>query len=205
MADARATGTRQRLLDAARELFTAQGYADTAIEQVYEAAGVSRGALYHYFENKRHLFAALLEEVEAEVAQATAKAAATATTPAESLYVGSLAFLDLASDPTVRQIALIDAPSVLGWEEWRAVEARHAYGLIAAALQSQGGEGLDSELVEYQARGLLATLIELGLIVSRSDDPAHAKTLAGRTIRQLVDQLARPPTSTREPTEPERQ
>jgi AcrR family transcriptional regulator len=193
MTDASERGslTRRRLLDSARELFTERGYHETPIEQVFEAAGVSRGALYHHFENKQDLFAAVLEEVEAEVAEAVRRAAAGAGTVADALRAGCLMYLDLAFDPVVRQISLIDAPSALGWERWRAVEARHGYGLLAAAIQHEADEGrLNPELVEYRARSLLATLIELGLMISRSEDPARARALAGRALEDLLDQLS---------------
>jgi AcrR family transcriptional regulator len=190
-ASERGSLTRRRLLDSARELFTERGYHETPIEQVFEAAGVSRGALYHHFDNKQDLFAAVLEEVEAEVADAVSQAAAGAGTVTDALRAGCLMYLDLAFDPAVRQIALIDAPSALGWEKWRAVEARHGYALLAAAIQHEADEGrLNHELVEYRARSLLATLIELGLMISRSGDPARARALAGRALEDLLDQFS---------------
>ncbi len=183
---------RSRLLTAARELFTEHGYQDTPIDRIFERAGVSRGALYHHFENKRDLFAALLEEVETEITEAVVRATLQAPTPEAVLRAGCLGFLELTSDPTVRQIALVDAPNALGWSAWREVETRHAYGLILTGLrQSVEPATVDPELIEYHARSLLATLIELGLIISDAPDPQRARELAGQTVEATISQLTK--------------
>src|SRR5258707_1235179 len=67
--DLRSEATRQALVRAARSLFGARGYADVGTEEIVRAAGVTRGALYHQFRDKAALFAAVAEEVEAEIAQ----------------------------------------------------------------------------------------------------------------------------------------
>ena len=46
---------------AAVELFAAQGYANTSVQQIVEAAGVTKGAMYHYFESKDDLLFAIYE------------------------------------------------------------------------------------------------------------------------------------------------
>src|SRR5215471_17862951 len=66
--DVRSQQTRQQLVTAARALFGARGYADVGTEEIVRAAGVTRGALYHQFRDKSDLFAAVAEEVEAEIA-----------------------------------------------------------------------------------------------------------------------------------------
>src|SRR5258706_6686773 len=65
--DLRSEATRQALVRAARSLFGARGYADVGTEEIVRAAGVTRGALYHQFHDKAGLFAAVAEEVEAEI------------------------------------------------------------------------------------------------------------------------------------------
>src|SRR5262249_58355569 len=66
--DLRSEATRQALVQAARRLFGARGYADVGTEEIVRSAGVTRGALYHQFRDKAGLFAAVAEEVEAEIA-----------------------------------------------------------------------------------------------------------------------------------------
>src|SRR5260370_14302523 len=76
--DARSEATRRQLVTAARALFGARGYADVGTEEIVRAAGVTRGALYHQFRDKADLFAAVAEEVEAEIAGRIAAGAADA-------------------------------------------------------------------------------------------------------------------------------
>ena len=63
----RSAATRAALVTAARPLFAAKGYAAVGTDEVARAAGVTRGALYHQFAGKEELFAAVFEQVEAEI------------------------------------------------------------------------------------------------------------------------------------------
>ena len=133
---ARGEATRGQLIAIATRLFAERGYEDTSIEAVLREAGVSRGSLYHHFPGKEALFEAVAEDVETSVGEQTLAAASGAGGPVDALRAGSLAWIRLAGDPVVRPILLIDAPSVLGWERWRAMEEDHALGGIRAVLQA---------------------------------------------------------------------
>lgn len=54
---------RANIMRAATEVFIEQGYEQTSMKHVMDAAGVSRGGLYQYFSNKEDLFEAILEDV----------------------------------------------------------------------------------------------------------------------------------------------
>src|SRR6266481_8753367 len=69
-----AEATRRAVLDAARALFGRQGYAQTSVDEIADAARVTKGAVYHHFTGKEALFRAVYAEVEAE-AQARVVAA----------------------------------------------------------------------------------------------------------------------------------
>src|ERR1700750_1516599 len=126
---ARGEATRSQLIAIATRLFAERGYEDTSIEAVLREAGVSRGSLYHHFPGKEGLF-------EAVAGRKPVAAARGSDGPVAALRAGSLAWIRLAGDPVVRRILLIDAPSVLGWERWRAMEGHHALGGIRAVLQA---------------------------------------------------------------------
>src|SRR5690349_7669558 len=108
--------TRAALIEAARELFAVRGYGAVATEEIVRAAGVTRGALYHHFAGKTELFEAVYEEVERRlVEQIASSAISSASDPLAALHAGAQAILDACENPAVQRIALVDAPSVLGW------------------------------------------------------------------------------------------
>src|SRR5215467_4290362 len=187
---ARGEATRGQLIAIATRLFAERGYEDTSIEAVLREAGVSRGSLYHHFPGKEALFEAVAEDVETSVGQQTLAAASGADGPVAALRAGSLAWIRLAGDPVVQRILLIDAPSVLGWERWRAMEERHALGAIRATLQAIADQGnLRPELVGTLAHMLLASVNEIALLVARSDDLDAAMKEGTYAVDALLQRL----------------
>jgi AcrR family transcriptional regulator len=186
----RGAATRAQLIDIATRLFASRGYEDTSIEAVLQEAGVSRGSLYHHFAGKEALFEAVLDDVETRVGRQTIAAAVGADGPASALRAAFLAWIKLAGDPVVQRILLIDAPAVLGWERWRAMEERHALGAIRATLQAIADQGkLRPDLVGTLAHVLLASVNEIALVVARSDDPAAAMREGADAIDELLRRL----------------
>jgi AcrR family transcriptional regulator len=182
--------TRQAIIEAATTLFSDLGYEGTSIETVLAKTGLSRGALYHHFSSKEALFEAVLEAVEADLAQAAIAAAHGAPDPATALRAGCEVFLDLARTKKVRQVALIDAPAVLGWQKWREIEARHGFGLLKSALQAAAERGeVRREQVDVFAHMLLASLIEVALMIARADEPDAAVRTGHAALAELIDRL----------------
>ena len=105
----------------------------------------------------------------------------------ETLSAGAQMFLDRCLEPEVQRIVLLDAPAVLGWEEWREIGARYGLGLIAGLLTAgiESGE-LRDQPVEPLAHALLGALDEIAMLVARADDPAVARAEAGETIESLL-------------------
>src|SRR5918999_3263733 len=126
--------TRRGLVEAARDLFTERGYADTSTEEIVRRSRVTRGALYHHFNGKQDLFKAVLEEVNARVSDAIAGRALEQGDVWSGVVRGIDAFLDACLDPAYQRIVLLDGPAVLGWEEWRGIGERHGLGIIRAAV-----------------------------------------------------------------------
>jgi AcrR family transcriptional regulator len=182
--------TRAQLLAAARDLFVAQGYEQTSIEQVLERAQISRGALYHHYRTKRELYEAVLEQAETRLADATLRAAGTATNPLDALKAGCHAFLAIADEPDIRRIVLTDAPAVVGWERWREIDERHAFGLLKAGLAATpAGARLPERTRETLAHILLATLLELGMLIARAERPRQAQEDAHAALDELLKRL----------------
>jgi AcrR family transcriptional regulator len=187
---ARGEATRAQLIAIATRLFAEHGYEGTSIEAVLREAGVSRGSLYHHFAGKEALYEAVVEDVETKVGMQTLAAAGDATGPVDALRKGFIEWIRLASDPVVQRILLIDAPSVLGWQEWRAMEERHALGLIRSVLQEIADQGdLRPELVGTLAHVLLASVNEVALLVARADDQEAAMKNGADAIDELLRRL----------------
>jgi AcrR family transcriptional regulator len=187
--DLRSEATRQRLVTAARTLFGARGYAEVGTEEIVRAAGVTRGALYHQFRDKADLFAAVAEEVEAEIAERIAAGVADATTdPVEALRLGARLFLDTCAQPEVERIILLDAPAVLGWQAWRDLAGRYGLGLVQAALQMAMDAGaLAAQPVVPLAHVLIGALDECALYVSQAEDPSAARD----ECTEILDRILR--------------
>jgi AcrR family transcriptional regulator len=182
--------TRRNIVESATALFTEQGYEATSIEAVLEKSGVSRGALYHHFDSKETLYVAVLEAVEARVANATAAASRHLSDPREALRAGCNAWIELAGDPAVRQIVLHDAPAVVGWKKWREIDARFGFGQLKTGLKNAARAGrIRPELVDTMAHILLAALLEVALLIARSEHP-RAATRSGRAaLEKLLQAL----------------
>ena len=76
---------RASLVAAARSLFVEKGYADTGTPEIVEAAGVTRGALYHHFADKKALFEAVVRSESATVGSEVQNAAPTSAAPAQAV------------------------------------------------------------------------------------------------------------------------
>lgn len=189
----RSAATRGALLAAARELFATKGFAATGREEIVEAAGVTRGALYHHFANKEDVFRSVFVELETEVgAKVAAAAGAAGDDPMAQFRDGARAFLDAALDPAVQQVVLIDAPSVLGWEERAALSETYGLGLVRDGLRALMDAGaIDPQPVDPLAHVLLAALHEAALFVARASDHDRARAEVGTIVDRLVDNLRR--------------
>jgi AcrR family transcriptional regulator len=153
-------------------------------------SGVSRGSLYHHFPGKDALFWAVLEGVGARVAQRGAEAARDAQDPVAALRAGGLAWIRLAGDPDVRQIMLIDAPAVLGWQRWRELDEQGPLGEIKAALAYAAEAGrIERRHVDTFAHIVLAAANEVALMIARADDPAAALTAGESAFAEFLDRL----------------
>jgi AcrR family transcriptional regulator len=190
---AQGRATRGQLMAVATRLFTDHGYEGTSIEAVLSAAGVSRGALYHHFAGKEALFEAVVADVSDRVNVKLSEAVSGCTDPVDAVRVAAREWIGLAGDPGIQRIVLVDAPSVLGWDRWRAMDDGRTLGAMRMMLQavSDGGR-LPAALVDPFAHMILAALDEIALVVARADDPAAAVAEGRAAVGELLSRLLRP-------------
>jgi len=188
----RSAATQHALQSAARRLWGARGFAEVGTPEIAEAAGVTRGAMYHQYADKTALFVAVLESVEAEIMRRLQETVlgAQPRSPAEALRVAADAWLDIAAEPEIRQLVLLDAPNVLGWARFREISQSYAYGmteqLLTAAIEA--GE-LKPLPVRTLATVIIGALDEAAMCVASAEDPTREKANAGAVVHNLIDGL----------------
>lgn len=166
--------SRTKLIAAARALFERDGYAATSTEALLAATGLTRGALYHHFRDKKDLFVAVCEAVHAELSAAIDGAADAEATPPDQLVAGALAWIDAVSRPGPRQVLLIDGPSVLGAQAWAELDGRHGYQqLHAVVAEILAPAGLALLEVDACASALNGAINELARWLARHPADEH--------------------------------
>lgn len=188
---AQADETRASLIAAARRLFAERGFHATGTHDIVALAGVTRGALQHHFPRKEDLFRAVFEAVEQDlIARANSHTPAAVGDGWERLKSSFGSFLEAATRPEVQQIILIDGPAVLGWTEWRSLEAHYGLGVIERAV----ADGIAAKQIRLQQSRPLAHLIfavieEAALMVANAADPALARRDADVALQTVLSSL----------------
>jgi AcrR family transcriptional regulator len=188
----RSAGTRQALVAAARRLWAARGYAEVGTPEIAAAAGVTRGAMYHQFADKAALFRAVVEAVEQDVTTRLVAAVdgSHPAGPAAAIRAAVEPWLAICVDPEVQQLLLLDAPSVLGWKEYRDVAQRYSLGVTEQLLR----EAMDAgQLARQPARPLahivIGALDEAAMVIATAEDRDQARAEVGEVLRRLFDGL----------------
>jgi AcrR family transcriptional regulator len=189
----RTAATRSLLIDAGRKLFADKGFADVSTQAIVAAAGVTRGALYHQFADKAALFAAVYEEVERDLVTDIARHIMDdqPADPLEAMRLGARLFLDRCSAPDIQRIVLIDAPAVLGWDQWRAVGVKYGLGVIEGMLAHAIAEGaIPEQPLRPTAHVMLGALDEAALFVSRATNRDKARKDMDAVCDRLINGVA---------------
>ncbi len=106
--------TRKKLIEVARRTFAEYGYADTSMDKLTAEAGLTRGALYHHFGDKKGLFAAVVNQIDSEMALSAQKYLEQPEDLWEGLMLEGKTYIENALNPEFQRIVLRDGPAVLG-------------------------------------------------------------------------------------------
>lgn len=118
--------TIAHLIRIGRRHFAEFGYAKTSLESIVEEAECTRGALYHHFKNKKDLFLHVLAQVQKEIGEYVEQKADSVQDIWQQLLFGCIAFVECATKVENKRIVLIDAPSMLDWQEWKKNDSAYA-------------------------------------------------------------------------------
>ena len=211
--DEHVADTRQALVDAARTLFTEQGFAATGTEEIVAAARVTRGALYYHFHDKADLYRAVMEQIAREVAEhlidaelsrppapgpGSGSGSGPGPSPAgawDEVRDGLRAFLDLCVvTDDFQRIVLVEGPAVLGHEAWDELVARHGSNLLAQWLSRAVEQGRIAPLpIQPLTRLLIAMISESSLYIARADDRSAARVAMGTVLDRFLNGLETSP------------
>jgi AcrR family transcriptional regulator len=185
----RGEATRHGLLDAARRLFGEQGYAATSLDEIAQAANVTKGALYHHYEGKQELFGAVYEQVKREASERAATAFLEPD-PWADLCAGCHAMLDAHLDPSVQRILLHDAQAVLDADTIRRVENRYGAVVLRGALRRAIRAGVIQPLpLKALALMLTGAILEGCMTIADAEDSDQARAEVGDVLTALLQGL----------------
>ena len=189
----RAEATRERIVQAARELVIEHGYDGVSTGQVLQSAGVSRGGLYHHFAGKQELMAAVLEAVETDFAQRLAAAVAEAPDPFTALETGVQWYLDeCLRSKELQRIGLYEGRKALGWEAWRETIAPYGLQMLADGLNAAIEAGqLEQTDPLALAHMILALLHEAVTMTLTAPDPPAERARTGQAVATIIAGLRR--------------
>ena len=177
---------RAKLIEAGRRAFASKGFAAASMDELTAEVGLTRGALYHNFGDKKGLFSAVVAQVDGEMARRAQETSAAAANDWDGLLAEGTAYIEMALDPEVRRIVLLDGPAFLGdpstWPSQNAclaVTKQAVAKLIADGIMKQ----ID---VEAAARLLSGAALNAALWVAASDDPASVLPKAIEAFRMMA-------------------
>ena len=83
---------------------------------------------------------------------------------------------------------LVDAPAVMGWHNWRKMDAKYGFGLLKQALSA----AMKAGQIKHQDAGILAhillgALTEAAMVIARSRNPAKERKAAERAIASVIE------------------
>ena len=174
--------TRRRLLKSARKLFGKYGYAETSLEQIASDCAMTTGHIYHYFENKKSLFAAVHDaelsrtvELYSQVMGSDLK---------DHLQRQLQATLDAYRDAAVFRILMVDGPRVLGTDHW--TQERF---MEQMEISLQGEKKIDNPTMTW-FRILHAAVREAIVMVAQSSTPASTRRQVMEILNPILGVVA---------------
>lgn len=184
---------RAKLLMAARKAFAEKGFAAASMDELTASVGLTRGALYHNFGDKKGLLAAVVAQMDGEMAQQAKAEAADAGDDWEKLLAEGVAYIKMALDPEVRRIVLLDGPAFLGdpaqWPgQLSCLESTRQ--TLTQLLERGVIKAVDADAAAYM---LNSTAMNAALWIAASPDPQKALPAIIAVFTELASGLCQRP------------
>lgn len=181
--------TRAKLLAAGRKAFGSAGYAEASMDDFTAAAGLTRGALYHHFGDKKGLLQAVISEIDAEMTKRLCTISARAPSRWQGLVDENVGYIQMALEPEIQRIMFRDGPAVLGDPSgWPS--ANGCITTITRSLRNLREEGVIVDIdPEAAARLINAASSSAAQWIANSDDPEATSKRAVETFRIFLEGL----------------
>ncbi len=183
--------TRGKLIAAGRKAFATKGYAASSMDDFTAEAGLTRGALYHNFGDKKGLLQAVIDQIDAEMLVRQRAAQAKGKTPWEGFINEGIAYIEMAIEPEIQRIMLLDGPAVLGdpsqWPNQTAC-LRTSTETIEALIADGIVKPVDAEAA---ARLINGAALNAALWIAAADDPHAVLEKVVDAFRHLAGGLLR--------------
>lgn len=182
--------TRAKLIAAARRAFGTVGYAEASMDDFTGEAGLTRGALYHHFGDKKGLLQAVVQQIDAEMTARLQQVSAKAPNRWQAFVDEWVAYLEMAVEPEIQRIMFRDGSAVLGdISQWPSTRGC-VQALIGSLtrLQAEGEIGGDID-IEVTARLINGASIHAALWIANAEDPEATSRRAVAGFRTLLERL----------------
>lgn len=180
--------TKARLVAAARQAFATQGYAAASMDDLTAEAGLTRGALYHNFGDKKGLLQAVIDQIDAEML-VRMRAAGEGLPPWDAFVAEGVAYIEMSLEPEIQRIMLLDGPAVLGdpsrWPNQTAC-LRTTTQMIQALIDDELVKPMNAEAAAHLVNG---AALNAALWVAAADEPERVFESAVDAFRHLVGGL----------------
>lgn len=181
--------TRAKLIQAARQAFAAKGYAASSMDDLTAEAGLTRGALYHNFGDKKGLLQAVVDQMDAEMLVRMRAARDKAGNTWQGFMDESIAYMEMALEPEIQRIMLLDGPAVLGdpsqWPNQNAC-LRTTMETIQGLIDEGTVRPVDAEAA---ARLLNGAALNAALWIAAADEPHAVFERVVDAFRSLAEGL----------------
>jgi AcrR family transcriptional regulator len=181
-----------RLIGVARRLFAEKGYAGVSIDDICDGAKITRGALYYQFTDKQGLFEAVARQLTGELGQALFdQTMEKVTNLTDELAQGAQILLRLYAKSEIRQVLLIDGPSVMGVNRWTEMQRPVSIALVEHALGHLADHGtINRADIPGLATLLFGAMIQAGLAIGTATAPAAEQRRLARAFALITDRIA---------------
>ncbi len=183
--------TRGKLIAAARKAFAEKGYAASSMDELTAEAGLTRGALYHNFGDKKGLLQAVIDQIDAEMLARMRVASSQAETLWLGFMIEGVAYIEMALEPEIQRIMLLDGPAVLGDpSQWPNQTA--CLRTTTEAIERLIANGIVKDVdAEAAARLINGAALNAALWVAAAENPQTVLPKAVEAFRQLATGLLR--------------